>query len=203
MIDLWGIQVSESQLTQVQKLEKIREAWLPAVEFLFGPAAQQAQFKGFAVDADIATPELVFESTEQPYHYTIQMPARSFTNDVMLLADVIQVLVRGLYPLGKDSEATPTALSEGTAIYGAVTAIKQVFGEETLDSYLNALKDNGFAYYDAFSYVAVLLTEDPKAVVKLRDMKPLLYQITREDIAAAGIELDRKVADILCYTFRA
>lgn len=194
--------MSESQLSQVQKLEKIRQAWLPAVEFLFGPASEQAQFNGFVVDADVAKPELVFESSEQPFHYIIQIPARSFSNDVMLLADLIQVMVRALYPLGKDSESTPTALSEGTAIYGAVTAIKQVFGEETLDSYLNALKDNGFAYYDAFSYVAVLLTEDPKAIVKLREMKPLLYQVTRQDIAAAGIEIDRKVADILTYTFR-
>lgn len=194
--------MSESQLSQEQKLDKIREAWLPAVEFLFGPALEQTQFKGFVVDADVAKPELIFDSSDHPFDYQIQIPARSFTNDVMLLADVIQVMVRALYPIAKDSQDSPTALSEGAAIYGAVTAIKQVFGEETLDSYLNALKDNGFAYYDAFSYVAVLLTEDPKAIVKLREMKPLLYQVTREDIAAAGIQIDRKVADILTYTFR-
>ncbi|MCO4785951.1 MAG: hypothetical protein KC467_08505 [Marinomonas atlantica] len=193
--------MSESQLSQVQKLDKIRAAWLPAVEFLFGLSNEEAQFVGFEVNSDIAKPEILLESEELPCRYKIRMPARGFSNDVMLLADVVQELVRGLYPLGKDDKAT--VLSEGTAVYGAITAIKQVFGEETLDSYLNALKDNGFAYYDAFSYVAVLLTDEPKAIVKLREIKPFLYQVEREDFAAVGIELDRKIADILTYTFRA
>lgn len=193
--------MSESQLTQVQKLDKIRTAWLPAVEFLFGPSAQDAEFAGFEVSADIAKPEVVLASASRPYRYTIRMPARGFSNEVMLLADVVQELVRGLYPLGKGDKAT--TLSEGTAVYGAITAIKQVFGEETLDSYLNALKDNAFDYYDAFSYVAVLLTEDPKAIVKLREIKPFLYQVERSDFAAVGVNIDRKIADILTYTFRA
>jgi len=193
--------VSEIQQEQVLKLNKIRDAWLPAVEFLFGPAYEKAQFLGFEVSSDIATPELIAPVSEQPFAYKVKVPARSFTNEVMLLADVIQVLVKGLSP-SNDKEGQATALSEGAAVYGAVTAIKQVFGEETLDSYLNALKDNGFAYYDAFSYVAVLLTEDPKAIKKIREMKPLLYQVEKSDFAAAGIEIDRKIADILTYTFR-
>ena len=193
--------MSEIQQEQVLKLNKIRDAWLPAVEFLFGPAYEKAQFLGFEVSSDIATPELIAPVSEQPFAYKVKVPARSFTNEVMLLADVIQVLVKGLSP-SNDKEGQATALSEGAAVYGAVTAIKQVFGEETLDSYLNALKDNGFAYYDAFSYVAVLLTEDPKAIKKIREMKPLLYQVEKSDFAAAGIEIDRKIADILTYTFR-
>jgi hypothetical protein len=193
--------VSEIQQEQVLKLNKIRDAWLPAVEFLFGPAYEKAQFLGFEVSSDIATPEMIAPVSEQPFAYKVKVPARSFTNEVMLLADVIQVLVKGLSP-SNDKEGQATALSEGAAVYGAVTAIKQVFGEETLDSYLNALKDNGFAYYDAFSYVAVLLTEDPKAIKKIREMKPLLYQVEKSDFAAAGIEIDRKIADILTYTFR-
>lgn len=188
-------------LHQVEKLKKIRTAWLPAVEFLFGKAVLEAQFDGFEVDADIAKPQMIFEHQDQAYRYKIKMPARSFTNDVMLLADVIQEMVRGLYPVGIEDHKT-NALSEGTAVYGAVTAIKQVFGEETLGSYLNALRENGFAYYDAFSYVAVLLTEDPKAIVKLREIKPFLYQVERADFAAVGIDIDRKIADILTYTFR-
>jgi hypothetical protein len=44
------------------------------------------------------------------------------------------------------------------------------FVEELLDSYLDALKDNGFACYDAFSYVAVLLTEDSEGINKLREI---------------------------------
>lgn len=193
--------MSEIQQEQVLKLNKIRDAWLPAVEFLFGPAYEKAQFLGFEVSSDIATPEMIAPVSEQPFAYKVKVPARSFTNEVMLLADVIQVLVKGLSP-SNDKEGQATALSEGAAVYGAVTAIKQVFGEETLDSYLNALKDNGFAYYDAFSYVAVLLTEDPKAIKKIREMKPLLYQVEKSDFAAAGIEIDRKIADILTYTFR-
>lgn len=193
--------MSEIQQEQVLKLNKIRDAWLPAVEFLFGPAYEKAQFLGFEVSSDIATPELSMPLSEQPFAYKVKVPARSFTNEVMLLADVIQVLVKGLFP-SNDEENQTTALSEGAAVYGAVTAIKQVFGEETLDSYLNALKDNGFAFYDAFSYVAVLLTEDPKGIVKLREMKPLLYQVEKADIAAVGIDLDPKIADILTYTFR-
>ena len=194
--------MSEIQQEQVLKLDKIRDAWLPAVEFLFGSAYEKAQFLGFEVSSDIAQPEFIFPNTSQPFDYKVIMPARTFTNEVMLLADIMQVLVRGLYPKQSEDEKH-TALSEGVAVYGAVTAIKQVFGEETLDSYLNALKDNGFAYYDAFSYVAVLLTEDPKAIVKLREIKPLLYQIKREDFSAVGIVIDRKIADILTYTFRA
>ncbi len=188
-------------MTQVEKLAKLREAWLPAVEFLFGPAAQEAQFDGFEVGDDIAKPQVLYKHPEQPYRYTLQMPARSFTNDVMLLADVIQEMTRGLYPLGYEKQDT-TALAEGVAIYGAVAALKQVFGEESVDSYLNALREQAFAYYDAFSYVSVLLTEDPQGIKKLREVKPLLYQAERADFDAAGIDIDRKIKDILCMTFR-
>lgn len=192
--------MSDTQTIQAEKLDKLRQAWLPAVEFLFGPAAPAVTFTGFEVDADLPKPYASVTSEHGQITYAIHMPARSFSNDVMLLADIVQEMVRGLYPL--TDKATPTALSEGCAVYGAVTAIKQVFGEETLGSYLDALKENGFAYYDAFSYVAVLLTEDPEGVKKLRQQKPFLYEIERSDFAAVGISLDRKIEDILTYTFR-
>nr|WP_239090151.1 hypothetical protein [Marinomonas ostreistagni] len=173
---------------------------MPAVEFLFGPAAPGVTFTGFKIDADLPKPQASVTQTNDQISYAIHMPARSFTNDVMLLADIVQEMVRGLYPLTE--QATPIALSEGCAVYGAITAVKQVFGEETLGSYLDALKENGFAYYDAFSYVAVLLTEDPEAIKKLRELKPFLYQVERADFAQVGISLDRKIEDILTYTFR-
>lgn len=187
-----------SDTTQIATLEKLRNAWLPAVEFLFGTPAAGITFAGYEVDGDLAKPETLLDETTNTVKTRI--PARSFTNDVMLLADIIQEMVRALYPLKEG--AMPNNLSEGAAVYGAITAIKQVFGEETLDSYLNALKDNGFAYYDAFSYVAVLLTEDPQGIKKVRTLKPYLYEVEREDFAAAGIELERKICDILTYTFR-
>lgn len=193
--------MSDTQTIQVEKLDKLRQAWLPAVEFLFGPAAPEVTFTGFEIDADLPKPHATVTSEHGQISYAIHMPARSFSNDVMLLADIVQEMVRGLYPLTE--QATPTALSEGCAVYGAVTAIKQVFGEETLGSYLDALKDNGFAFYDAFSYVAVLLTEDPEAIKKLREIKPFLYEVERSDFADVGVSLDRKIEDILTYTFRA
>lgn len=193
--------MSETQTTQVEKLEKLREAWLPAVEFLFGAPAIEVQFDGFEVSDDIAKPKAIFNHPEQPFRYTLQMPARSFTNDVMLLADLMQEMTRGLYPTGYEQHST-TALAEGAAIYGAVAALKQVFGEESVDSYLNALREQAFAYYDAFSYVSVLLTEDPQGIKKLREIKPFLYQVERVDFDAAGIDIDRKIKDILTMTFR-
>lgn len=193
--------MSDTQAIQIEKLEKLRQAWLPAVEFLFGEPANGVDFKGFELDADLPKPQAsILEEDASRIAYRIRIPARSFTNDVMLLADVVQEMVRGLYPL--KSDAQPTVLSEGVAIYGAVTALKQVFGEETLGSYLDALKENGFAYYDAFSYVAVLLTEDPEGIKKLRAIEPFLYQVKRDDFAKAGLKLDRKIEDILTYTFR-
>ncbi|RDL43098.1 hypothetical protein DN730_16510 [Marinomonas piezotolerans] len=193
--------MSQTELTQVEKLEKLRTAWLPAVEFLFGTPAESAEFKGFTVSEDIAKPIPHFGDASQPFHYTLQIPARSFSNEVMLLADLIQEMTRGLYPVGIDAKDT-NALSEGAAIYGAVAAVKQVFGEQTVDSYLNALREQGFAYYDAFSYVSVLLTEDPQAIKKLREIKPFLYEVERSDFDAVGIEIDRRIKDILLMKFR-
>ena len=135
MVDTYSIEVN--------KLEKLRAAWLPAVEFLFGEAVLEAKFDGFDVSDDIAKPSAVFEHADEPYRYKIQMPARVFSNDVMLLADVIQEMVRGQYPIGFEGAKTP-ALCEGVAVFGAITAIKQVFGEESVDSYLNALREQAF-----------------------------------------------------------
>jgi hypothetical protein len=197
--------VVDTYLTEVSKLEKLRTAWLPAVEFLFGEAVTEAKFDGFDVSDDIAKPSAVFEHADEPYRYKIQMPARSFSNDVMLLADVIQEMVRGLYPISSfvssEKDKTP-ALCEGVAVFGAITAIKQVFGEGTVDSYLNALREQAFPYYDAFSYVAVLLAEDPQAIKKLRGVQPFLYNVERADFETAGVELDRKIKDILLLSFR-
>lgn len=194
--------MTDSQSIQIAKLEKLRAAWLPAVEFLFGEAVVDAKFDGFDVLDDITKPTVVFESADEPYRYKVQMPARSFSNDVMLLADVIQEMVRGLYPLGSKEEKVP-ALCEGVAVFGAITAIKQVFGEGTVDSYLNALREQAFPYYDAFSYVAVLLAEDPQAIKKLRNVQPFLYKVERDNFDAAGVELERKMKDILLLSFRA
>lgn len=193
--------VAETESTQIEKLEKLRTAWLPAVEFLFGEAPTQAEFVGFEMNDNSAKPVLLFENEAAPFQYKIQMPVKSFSNDVMLLADVVQEMVRGLYPVGIEGVKT-NALCEGAAIYGAIMAIKQVFGEESVDSYLNALKNQAFAYYDAFSYVAVLLSEDPQAVKKLRAVKPYLYEVERADFDTAGIEIDRKIKDILLLAFR-
>lgn len=194
--------MTDTYSTEVNKLEKLRAAWLPAVEFLFGEAVVETTFDGFDVRDDIAKPSAVFEHIDEPYRYKIQMPARVFSNDVMLLADVIQEMVRGLHPVGFKAEKT-TALCEGVAVFGAVTAIRQVFGDESVDSYLNALREQAFAYYDAFSYTAVLLAEDPQAIKKLRTVKPFLYQVERADFDTAEIDIDRKIKDILLLSFRA
>ncbi|REG86950.1 hypothetical protein [Marinomonas pollencensis] len=194
--------MSDAQSIEISKLEKLRSAWLPAVEFLFGEAAPEAEFVGFEMNPESAKPVALFENETAPYQYKIQMPARSFSNDVMLLADVIQEMVRGLFP-APEQDHNSTTLCEGTVIYGAIMAIKQVFGEESVDSYLNALREKVPAYYDAFSYVAVLLTEDPQAIKKLRAVQPLLYKATKEDFDTADIEINRKVKDILLLTFRA
>ncbi|MBR7888741.1 hypothetical protein J9B83_07265 [Marinomonas sp. A79] len=195
--------MTDTYLAEVNKLEKLRAAWLPAVEFLFGGAADQAKFDGFEVRDDISKPGAVFAHSDEPYRYTIQMPAKVFTNDVMMLADVMQELVRGQFPLGRDVSNT-LVLCEGAAVFGAITAIKQVFGDEAVDSYLNALREQAFPYYDAFSYTAVLLAEDPQAIKKLREMKPFLYQVEKADFDAAGVaEIDRKIKDLLLLTFHA
>ena len=198
--------MSDTQAIHIQKLEKLHTAWLPMVEFLFGEAAPKVQCIGFEVNSDIAKPNLQFADKNKPYQYTIQMPSRSFTNDVMLLADLVQEMVRGLYPLGFTAQKTgktTTALCEGAAVYGSVAAIRQVFGEETVESYLDALQTQAFSFYDAFSYVAVLLADDPQAIKKLREIKPFLFEVEKSDFASAEVQAERKIQDILLFTFRA
>ncbi|BFM50981.1 hypothetical protein [Marinomonas sp. THO17] len=191
--------MSDPQTTQIKQLEKLSAAWQPAVEFLFGEALAQAQFAGFEIGQDIAKPAAILDETT-PYQYKILIPSRSFTNQVILLADLIQEMVKGLWPMEKG--ASSTSLCEGAAVFGAITAIKQVFGDESVDSYLNALKEQAFAYYDAFSYVAVLLADDPQAIKKLRDIQPLLYKVEKTDFDQAGLTVERKMRDILLLTFR-
>ncbi|MCB5160889.1 hypothetical protein [Marinomonas algarum] len=195
--------MTDTHLAEVSKLDKLRSAWLPAVEFLFGPAANEAKFDGFVVRDDISKPGAVFSFPDEPFRYQIQMPDKIFTNDVMMLADVMQELVRGQFPVGIGSKET-LVLCEGAAVFGAVTAIKQVFGDEAVDSYLNALREEAFAFYDAFSYTAVLLAEDPQAIKKLRELKPFLYDVEKADFDAAGVaEVDRKIKDLLLLNFHA
>jgi len=199
--------VSDIYAAEVNKLEKLRTAWQPAVEFLFGEAVVEAQFDGFVVN-DIATkPMAVFDHSDNLYRYHIVVPARSFSNDVMLLADVIQEMVRGLYPIGYQGEGVEEvrvpALCEGVAVFGAITAIKQVFGEGSVDSYLNALREQAFPYYDAFSYTALLLADDPKAIKKLRTIQPFLYKLEKADFDTAEVEVERKMKDVLMLTFHA
>lgn len=193
----------ETHTVDIHKLEKLRASWLPAVEFLFGETVPEAEFDGFEIRADKQMPCLAFNRDDEPLRYTIQIPQQSLSNDVMLLADVVHEMCHGLYPSGKAGANQITNLCEGVAIYGAVVALKQVFGEECMDNYLNALREQAHAYYDAFSYVAVLLTEDPKAIKKLRKIKPFLQEITKADLMATDIDIDVKVKDVLTMRFRA
>ncbi|WP_394183250.1 hypothetical protein [Marinomonas posidonica] len=191
--------MSDTQTIQIKQLEKLRTAWQPAVEFLFGEAVPEARFSGFEIGEEVAKPVAVLDENT-PYQYKIQIPARSFTNQVILLADVLQEMVKGLWPMEKN--ASRTNLCEGVAVFGAITGIKQVFGEESVDSYLNALKEQAFTYYDAFSYVAILLADDPQAIKKLRAVQPFLYKVEKVDFDQAGLEVERKMRDILLLTFR-
>ncbi|WP_460757695.1 hypothetical protein [Marinomonas epiphytica] len=186
---------------QIEKLNKLRTAWLPVVEFLFGPSPDNVSFAGFDVSNEIAKPVVTVTKQEQQLTYQIQIPERSFTNEVMLLCDVVQELVRGLYPL-EDQAFEPNVLSEGVAVYGAVTAINQVFGEETLATYINALEQRGFSYYDAFNYAADVLATDPEAIKKLRNVQPFLYKLQKSDFDTAQVLVERKIQDILLFTFR-
>ncbi|GAB3488881.1 hypothetical protein GCM10027340_29160 [Marinomonas epiphytica] len=193
--------MSEMKTNQIEKLNKLRTAWLPVVEFLFGPSPDNVSFAGFDVSNEIAKPVVTVTKQEQQLTYQIQIPERSFTNEVMLLCDVVQELVRGLYPL-EDQAFEPNVLSEGVAVYGAVTAINQVFGEETLATYINALEQRGFSYYDAFNYAADVLATDPEAIKKLRNVQPFLYKLQKSDFDTAQVLVERKIQDILLFTFR-
>lgn len=199
--------MSEIYAAEVNKLEKLRTAWQPAVEFLFGEAVAEAQFDGFVVNDTATKPAAVFQHSDTPYRYHIVVPARSFSNDVMLLADIIQEMVRGLCPIGYSSDDAEDvkvpALCEGVAVFGAITAIKQVFGEGSVDSYLNALREQAFSYYDAFSYTALLLADDPKAIKKLRAIQPFLYKLEKADFEHADVDVERKMKDVLMLTFHA
>ncbi|MCZ2722566.1 hypothetical protein O1D97_13345 [Marinomonas sp. 15G1-11] len=196
--------MSVSQSVTITKLEKIRTSWLPAVEFLFGKPVTEAEFIGFELNEHTQTPVTLFEDESKPFSYKIQMPQKSLTNEVLLLADVMHELCHGLYPLGYqgNNERKTTVLCEGAAIYGAVVALRQVFGDECVDEYLNVLQEKAFSYYDAFSYVAVLLADDPQAIKKLRERHPFLQDVTKPDFATADVKADVKIKDILLMTFR-
>ncbi len=198
--------MSESLSVEISKLEKIRSSWLPAVEFLFGKPVSEAEFLGFELRADTQTPSTSFSDAEKPFSYTIQIPQKSLTNDVLLLADVMHELSHNIFPLGFRShhnERKMTVLCEGAATYAAVVALRQVFGEDCVDEYLNVLREQAFSYYDAFSYVAVLLADDPAAIKKLREIHPFLQDVQKADFAAAEVNVDVKIKDILLMTFRA
>jgi len=71
-----------------------------------------------------------------------------------------------------------------------------------VDEYLNVLSEQAFSYYDAFSYVATLLSDDPKAIKKLRVLRPFLQDVQKLDFALADVNADVKIKDILLMTFR-
>ncbi|WP_191601761.1 hypothetical protein [Marinomonas algicola] len=195
----------EAQPIDINKLEKIRTSWLPAVEFLFGEAVNEAEFVGFELRDDTQTPSTAFNHATRPFAYTIHIPQKSLSNDVLLLADIMHELCHGLFPLGYEGhtkERKTTVLCEGAAIYASVVALRQVFGDECVDEYLNVLSEQAFSYYDAFSYVATLLSDDPKAIKKLRVLRPFLQDVQKPDFALADVNADVKIKDILLMTFR-
>jgi len=67
-----------------------------------------------------------------------------------------------------------------------------VFDDNTVNSYL-----------DAFSYVATLLADDPQAIKKLRDLKPFLFEVQKSDFTIVKVEAEKKIQDVLLFTFRA
>lgn len=197
--------MSEAQSIEINKLEKIRSSWLPAVEFLFGEAVNEAEFVGFELQDDTSIPSTAFNYPAKPFAYTIQIPKKSLSNDVLLLADIMHELCHGLFPLGHEGykkDRRTTVLCEGAAVYASVVALRQVFGDECVDEYLNVLSEQAFSYYDAFSYVATLLSDDPKAIKKLRSLHPFLQDVQKPDFALADVNADVKIKDILLMTFR-
>jgi len=109
-----------------------------------------------------------------------------------------------LYPTAERRNATapPTImLNEGVSTYFSILMLEKMFGEGSSRPALLSLETNSPRYFEAYRLVSRLLQADGEAIKKLREVEPMLNDLTESDFQCVGFDMEPEDIALLLADF--
>lgn len=109
-----------------------------------------------------------------------------------------------LYPsaaFGNSDKPKPNLINEGISTYFSVAAVDLYHGEEASMKALRSLQATSPRYYFAFQQVSSLFSKDKYAVKKIREVQPMINQLTSADFLAVDLGLNAQEIETLIELF--
>lgn len=174
-------------------------------EAMFGPMTSEWVFGG--VIFQDTTPHLSY----LPYEgkVDISISTKCIGDDVQMYFQLSHEVCHLLYPSkkfedfsGYDLDAsTANVLNEGISTYFSICIVGRIFDEETVVHCLCSLQENSPNYFSALQAVTEMMKSDKDSVKKIREVNPMINDVTLEDLEAADIDLKREHLAFLVQSF--
>lgn len=182
---------------EVEEANKRSVELIACAQEMFGTMTSKWDYDGVAFYDH--TPHLHYSPDMGTVQIRLSLRALDdeFQRDFQLAHEVCHLL----YPsvaLDYPTEPKTNIVNEGISTYFSVIAVNLYHGEEAAELALRSLQTHSPRYYYAYQQVSSLLNKDRDAVKKIRQVQPMVNDLTFDDISACGLSLsDNEIMSLI------
>lgn len=164
---------------------------------LFGPISSEWKYDGVAFHDH--PPHLNYSPASNTVQIWLSLKAvgDAFQRDFQLAHEVCHLL----YPsMALDAPGKPqtNVINEGISTYFSVIVVGECHGEKAMAIALESLQSSSQRYYFAFQHVLSLLGKDRDAVKEIREVQPMIKDLTESDLRACSLTLsDEEIQSLI------
>lgn len=180
--------------------------FINSAEEMFGPMCSQWEYDG--VIFNDSGPALDYAPHEGRVSIALSPKAKNnaFQRDFQLSHEVCHLLwpAAPFSPgVGKIDYAVPSTnvINEGISTYFSILAITSIYGASEASVALKELCENRADYYLSFEAVSKLLELEPEAIKKIRQVNPMVNELTVDNFYQAEIRAPKRLMDLLLTPF--
>jgi hypothetical protein len=160
--------------------------YLLEAENLYGTRTRDYEYVGIELN-ETGPPKVWYPWNK----YIVIQVSQTTANDVRQA--ILQIAHEVVHVLSPNGQPTTNNLEEGLATYFSKIATDRDTGDTSYA--IDSIKPT--KYFKPYQLIDKLISSDPDAIKKLRDIEPVLGRISKQTFADAGIVLDEDIIDEL------
>ena len=195
------MQISESEMeSELEVANQRAKELITLAQDLFGPMSSDWGYDGVAFYNH--PPHLNYSPDTGKVQIWLSLKALGdeFQRDFQLAHEVCHLL----YPsvaLDNPVEPQTNVINEGVSTYFSIIAVDLYHGEDAAAVALQSLQSHAPKYYFAFQKISSLLRRDRNVVKKIREIQPMINDLTSGDLHGCGLSLTDQEIESLVEPF--
>jgi hypothetical protein len=173
---------------------------IPLAERLFGP--MRSSWKYVGVIFRDHPPHLYYgpDTTTVQISLSLRAVNDEFQRDFQLAHEICHLLYPSVNPKCPAKPET-NLINEGISTYFSIIVVAAFHGEDAARNALESLETNSPRYFFAFQQVSDLMSKDRDAIKKIRDIQPMINNLSKVDLFASGLTLTDETISALLAVF--